>query len=86
MHQQKLMDMETKLRGFISDIIHPFNDRVASLEHETASLRTQAGQAKEQMLALNAKLDSETKLRDFLEETNQKLLQMEKSYNTLFAQ
>ena len=70
------MEIETNLRDFISEIIHPFHDRVAFLERETGALRTSAQQAKEQMITINEKLDSEMRLRDFLDQTNKYMLQM----------
>jgi len=77
-----LLETETKLRKFCSEIMTPFNERITAVEKNIKSLRSEQDQNRDKMETINAKLDREVKVREQVSDLNIKLLKLDQSTGT----
>lgn len=73
------MDIENKMRNFISDILNPFSDRMSVLNKEMKTCKKQQEHNFSTMVVIKEKIDAEAKLRDQVSNLNKNVLELVRS-------
>lgn len=68
-----MMDMETRLRRLVSEILNPFSDKFAEFQKQQKNQELIMNTNRDQMMSINQKLDRETKTREFVSDLNREI-------------
>lgn len=71
------MEIESRLRKFVSEILNPFNDRVSNLNRDFKYLKGLQESSSGQMASMLNKLDEALSLRDSIKSCNNNMHQIE---------
>ena len=71
-----MLDLETKLRKFISEMLQPFNDRYTTVTKDIKGLNAACDKNATQLNIINGKLDREQKVRDQVGDLHVKMLNL----------
>ena len=71
MQQSTAIEIENKLRAFVSEILMPFNERISALNKDVKSCKQQSIDTINALTVVKEKLDAETKLRTQVSQIHQ---------------